>query len=51
MTRLMALLAFATFAAFLGILVIHVPHPDLVAITCVVIALAGYDAWTSSGKS
>ncbi|WP_171060743.1 hypothetical protein [Poseidonocella sp. HB161398] len=43
MNRIMALIAFATLAGFLGILVWHVPHWDLIAVTAIVILLAARD--------
>ncbi len=43
MNKAMALIAFLSLAAFLGILVWHVPHWDLIAVTAVVVLLAARD--------
>ncbi|WP_172331513.1 hypothetical protein [Mangrovicoccus sp. HB161399] len=48
MNKIMALIAFATLAAFLGILVWHVPHWDLIAVTAAVVLLAARDFLTSA---
>ncbi|WP_201742289.1 hypothetical protein [Mangrovicoccus ximenensis] len=48
MNKAMALIAFATLAAFLGILILHVPHWDLIAVAVTVILLAAWDFLTSA---
>lgn len=50
MDKLMALLAFSVFAGFVGILVIYVPSPDLIAVVGFSVALVGYDFFTSALK-
>lgn len=48
MTRILALFAFLVLAGFLGILAWEVPHPDLVAVIVLTVALAGWDLAGSS---
>ncbi|MCL3883920.1 hypothetical protein [Marivita sp. GX14005] len=50
MNRIMALIAFAVLAGFVGILVIKVPSPDLIAVALLTLGLAAYDLATSSGR-
>jgi hypothetical protein len=50
MNRLLALFAFLVFAGFLAILVIGVPHPDLIAIVLLTVGLVAWDMLSSSGK-
>ena len=50
MNRLLALFAFLVFAGFLAILVIGVPHPDLIAIVILTVGLVAWDMLSSSGK-
>jgi uncharacterized protein YqgC (DUF456 family) len=50
MTRLLAVLAFLVLLGFIGILVIEVPSPDLIAVAVLVLALVAYDFVTSSGR-
>ena len=50
MNKLMALLAFAVFVGFVGILIIYVPSPDLIAVVALSVALVGYDFFTSALK-
>lgn len=50
MMRLLALLAFAALLGFLGILVVEVPSPDLIAVALLTVALVAYDMLTSSGR-
>lgn len=51
MNRLLALLAFLVLTGFLGILVMGVPHPDLIAIVALTVGLVAWDMITSSGKN
>jgi hypothetical protein len=41
-----AALAYLCLTGFLGTLAYFVPHPDLVLMICLVLALALYDLWT-----
>ncbi|MGB0658583.1 MAG: hypothetical protein ACPGNV_00290 [Mangrovicoccus sp.] len=50
MKYIMAGLAFAVLLGFLGILAIHVPQPDLLAVIGLCVALVAYDFVTSLGK-
>jgi len=43
MNALLATLAFLFLGAFLAILIIKVPHPDLIIVTLVALAMCGYD--------
>lgn len=43
MNNALGIVAFAVLAGFLGVLIWHVPSPDLVAITLFVLVLAGID--------
>lgn len=49
MNRLLALFAFLVFAGFLGILIMGVPHPDLIVIVLITVGLVAWDMTTSSG--
>ncbi|MEM8553878.1 MAG: hypothetical protein AAGF71_03525 [Pseudomonadota bacterium] len=51
MKFVMALAALGLLAAFLGILVWHVPEPDLIAVVTIVTLFAGYDFVSSLLKS
>ena len=51
MNRLLALLAFIVLAGFLGILIVGVPHPDLIAIVLLTVGLVAWDMISSSGKN
>lgn len=48
MNKLLALIAFVTIGGFIGILVIEVPEPDLMAVALLTIALVAYDFATSA---
>lgn len=50
MNRLLALIAFVFFAGFVGILVVNVPHPDLIAVVALTTALVIYDLLTSANR-
>lgn len=50
MNRALAILAFAALAGFLGILVVEVPSPDLIAVVVLTAVLAGIDLFKSSGN-
>jgi hypothetical protein len=50
MNRTMAALAFSALLGFLGILVVEVPYPDLIAVAVLVLVLVAYDMITSSGR-
>lgn len=50
MNRIIAAIAFAVFTGFLIILILAVPSPDLIVVTLLTIALAGWDLLTSSGR-
>ncbi|CTQ33089.1 hypothetical protein [Jannaschia rubra] len=50
MNRTIAAIAFLVFAGFVGILVVAVPSPDLIAVSVLTVGLAFYDLLTSSGR-
>lgn len=50
MNRVIALAAFVAFAGFVGILVVAVPSPDLIAVAVLTLALVIWDLVTSSGR-
>ena len=50
MNRLLALFAFVVLAGFLGILVLAVPSPDLVAVVALTAVLVAYDLYSSAGR-
>lgn len=47
MNRTMAVLALAILTAFLGILILHVPRLDLIAVVAVTLILAAWDLYTT----
>lgn len=49
MTRLLAFVAFLVFCGFVGILIMEVPSPDLIAVALLTTVLVAYDFLTSSG--
>ncbi len=46
----MAIIAFLSLAAFIGILIVEVPSPDLIAVAILTLALVAYDVVTSAGR-
>ena len=50
-SRLMAIVAFATLAGFLGILVFEVPRLDLGLVTGITLVLVVFDFLTTPGRS
>lgn len=48
--RIMALVAFLFLLGFLAVLVIGVPHIDLIVVVLITLLLAGWDFWKHSGK-
>ena len=50
MTRLLALLAFASVAAFLAVLAFKVPSPDLIILTALTVCFVAWDFLTSTRK-
>lgn len=47
MNLTMALLALAMLIAFLGILILHVPRLDLIAVVGITLVLAAWDLYTT----
>lgn len=47
MNLVMAVLALAILTIFLGILILHVPRPDLIAVVAITLSLAAWDLYTT----
>lgn len=48
--RIMAIVAYLVLLGFLVVLVVGVPHLDLIAVAVITLVLAGWDFWKHSGK-